>query len=200
MAVDDIFLWGITDEQKGELKELKKNHLEDLKSWTIFSVFLPLITFGFAVVTNLVYSTPSGVKAKWGTFLNNGSLPIIAFGIMSSSLPYMVEKLSLSGAAKDTIIYSLRKRVVAIVAAVMFLASGLFIIQSLSFLQNNHSQNTLLAIGGLIVTIWATILGRAMFLTQSMIVERDVAGDINDKTKQQKVELANQFPTSDDDE
>lgn len=167
-----LALWGLSSDDHDELRRLRKEFKPHLASWTIFTILLPLVTFGFATLVNVLYYEPAKLTEEWGKVFNNGSLPIIAFGILSSSLPFMVDKLTRQDKQKEGVMYALRKRVLGIATIVMFLASGLFIIQSLAALSNNQFRHQMLMVASVLVIIWAAALGRIMFLTQSATPEQ----------------------------
>ena len=187
-----LALWGLNSEDHDELRRLRKEFRSHLASWTIFTVFLPLVTFGFAVLINVLYFEPKKLSAEWGKMFNNGSLPIIAFGIISSSLPFIVDKLTRQDKQKEDVMYALRKRVLGIATIVMFIASGLFIIQSLSALSNNSFRHQILLGFSVLITIWASTLGRIMFLTQSATPE-PLPDNVKRKSEAMTSSLSQQF-------
>jgi len=166
-----LVLWGLNSDDHDELRRLRKEFRPHLASWTIFTILLPLVTFVFGTMANLLYYDPEKLPAEWVKVFNNGSMPIIAFGIVSSSLPFVVDKLTRRDKQKEDVMYALRKRVLGIATIVMFLASGLFIIQSLTALNNSQFRHQILLIVSVVLIIWAAALGKIMFLTQSISPE-----------------------------
>lgn len=148
-------------EQEATLHDIKNDNLEELKSWTLFTVVLPLTTFTVAVFINSLLS--KCFLSEWSKFLNNGSLPIISFGIISSALSYLVDKLS----GNNNTIFELRKRVTAVAVLLLFITSSLFILQSASFVEISPIIQLIILIVSILFTIYSVQLGKLMFILQS---------------------------------
>ncbi len=78
----------------------KKN--KDIKheflTWQLITVLLPVVTFLFVFIFNMATTNffKFGLVAsanKAISIFNNGSLPIISFGILTSGMPYLLEQL-----------------------------------------------------------------------------------------------------------
>lgn len=150
-----------TDEQKKTLQIIRKDNNEELKSWVIFTAFLPLTTFVFAACVNALLS--KYFLDEWSKFLNNGSLPIISFGIVSSALSYLVDKLT----GNNNTVFELRKRVTAIALVLLFITSSLFILQSLAFIAIPIWAHIIVLLVSILFTIYSVQLGKLMFILQS---------------------------------
>lgn len=148
-------------EQNDIIRDIKADNAEELKSWTLFAVKLPLLTFIFAAIINSLLS--NYFIDEWSKFLNNGSLPIISFGIVSSALSYLVDKLS----GNNDIIFELRKRVTAVSLILLFVTSSLFILQSSSFVIIPSVVHVIILLVSVFFTIYSVQLGKLMFVLQS---------------------------------
>jgi len=169
-------MWLLTPKHGQRMSELHSRHKQDLTSWTLFTVILPLITFLFVAAINILYT--NCLCSSWGKIFNNGSLPIIAFGVISSTIPYLVEKLRSESNEKLDVdnnveIFDLRKRALAFATVLLFITAGLFIVQSLNFVENNDTKNIIFLISAIIITFLSAIVGRAMFLLQSVYVANE---------------------------
>lgn len=158
-------LCAFTDEHNKEFDEIRSKNIEELKSWTIFTIALPIATFTSVAILNLFLS--KSINTEWHRFVNNGSLPIIAFGIISSAISYLVEQLN---AAKSHI-FDMRKRITAVGLLLLFLTSILFLVQSITVFTFNQSQNTILLGVTILLTLYSIKLGRHMYLLQSNFVK-----------------------------
>lgn len=174
----------LTTRHEKKISELYNRHEQDLTSWTVFTIVLPLITFFFAACINMIYS--ECLCSDWGKIFNNGSIPIIAFGVISSTIPYLVEKLRFkkkNGVDKDNNdeddeeIFDLRKRTLAFATVLLFVTAGLFIIQSVSLFKNDDKRNWLLLIVAILTTIFSAKIGRIMFLLQSVYITKEGFGE-----------------------
>lgn len=154
-----------TDEQKETIGANVNKNTHDLKSWLLFTIVLPFLTYFFAVIMNLLVTPTSQLCKSWASIVNNGSLPIVAFGILSSGVPYLMEQMKIN----DDKIYHLRKRVMAIATVFMFLTSGLFLFQSISpnTVQLNNFQNITIFLLSVIFAWFAISTGIKMYLLQS---------------------------------
>lgn len=136
--------------------------LQEFITWKLLSVFLPLLTFLLVVVLNLI--TNSLDLNCFFSFVNNGSLPIISFGIISSGMPYLLEQL------KDYPDHQTsRRRVMAISLFFLFLSSALYILQTLSIISSklDNATSMFILILSAYVFIFASSIGFKMFLLQS---------------------------------
>jgi hypothetical protein len=99
-------------------------------------------------------------------FINNGSLPIISFGIVTTNFVYLIENLS-----TDREIYSNLKTLTTVYAIILiFVLALLFIFQS-NFLDSfTHSQLTLSLGLSIVCFVLSVSLGKKMFLLQNKLV------------------------------
>jgi hypothetical protein len=193
-ATDMSSIWGLTPKHEKTLKDLRAKNGQDLTSWTVFTIVLPLVTFLFAAGINLLYT--SCIYSTWGKMFNNGSLPIIAFGILSSAVPYLVEKIQLRQ-PEESEVYDLRKRTLAFAVVLLFITAGLFIVQSINFVENTQVVNTVLLVFAVVATILAVKVGRVMFLLQSAYANT-FQEDVGEKVDAMKNDLQKQFGILDD--
>ncbi|MDF1518108.1 MAG: hypothetical protein P1P79_09185 [Lutibacter sp.] len=156
-------------DQSDRIDTLKSKNLESYKTWLIFSVSLPLATYLISVILNFLING----FCKWGEIMNNGSLSIISFGIISSGIPYILEKLQ----KDDIVIEDLRKRVMAISVLLMFLSSAWFVFQTTSvqqFSNNtniNLTQHLIVFISSLFLLILSVRNSENLFLLQKKLAE-----------------------------
>lgn len=162
---DWIFFFNSKNEQEFNKILINVNNKE-LKSefitWKLITVFLPLFTFLLVVILNMLTNILK-VDAFY-SFLNNGSLPIISFGIITSGMPYLLEQL---GDYPDLQI--VRRRVMAISLFFLFLSASIYIIQTLSIISKelNDVTNLFLLILSIYVFLFSSSIGYKMFLLQS---------------------------------
>lgn len=157
----------LNGEQRKIIEVNATNNKHDLISWLIFAVALPILTYFFAVVMNIIITPIDRLSDVWASVVNNGSLPIAAFGIISSGIPYLMEHLS----NINSDINGLRKRVMAIATVFMFLTSGLFLFQSISpnTVKLEGYQNVIVFLLSIVFAIFSISVGIKMYLLQSAL-------------------------------
>ena len=119
--------------QAKKLIKLKSKNIEDYKTWSIYAILLPICAYSFAFLVNLLLlvNQPASVTSlEFFQTLNNGSLPIIAFGIISSCISYLMEYIE--EAADQRLIWYLRRKLMAIAVLFLFLTSAIYILQSIN--------------------------------------------------------------------
>lgn len=131
-------------------------------NWKLITVFLPLLTFLLVLVLNIVTNICS--FDKYLSFLNNGSLPIISFGILTSGMPYLLEVMQ-----NHPDYHIVRRRVMSIALFYLFLSASLYILQTLTIIQHSFNvlTNLLLAFISIYVFFSSNSVGYKMFLLQS---------------------------------
>lgn len=186
--LDLVFAFNSSQQKK--LEDIRKNEQirEDLKSWTIFTITLPIVTFCLAAAMNILLSRC--ISNEWGKILNNGSLPIIAFGIVSSAVSYLVEQLKSS----DPTVHELRKRVMAVSLLLLFITASLFLFQSLTVVSErmNTFHHFIVFLMSLLVAVYSVKLGRKMYLLQSSFNE-NYADQQNDRVDDMIHSIKNTF-------
>lgn len=135
---------------------------DEFKTWKLITVFLPLLTFLLVFVLNII--TNICYLDKYVSFFNNGSLPIISFGILTSGMPYLLEVME-----NHPDYHIVRRRVMSIALFFLFLSASLYILQTLSIIQNSFSllTNLFLAVVSIYVFFSSNSVGYKMFLLQS---------------------------------
>lgn len=197
------WLFWFTSKHEIKIKNLYKAHEEDSKTWFIFSILLPFLTYLFSIVANLMIIPFCELGEKWSSILNNGSLPIIAFGVISAGIPYLMEKIENRNIQGREIenkqivddsrvefdeFHTIRKRVMAVATLFLFLTSGLFIFQSIS---PNISKTTsffssFLSFALSIIFAWfSASIGVKMYLLQGSFI----GGDFSNSMKESRNNL-----------
>jgi hypothetical protein len=142
--------------------EKNKELSEEFITWKLITVFLPLIPFVLVLVLNISTNTDS--SNLFFSFVNNGSLPIISFGIISSGMPYLLERLS-----EFPEYHLIRRRVMAVSLFFLFLSAALYIFQTLYLF--NVKINLITNIASLFFSIYVLSfsgsIGYKMFILQS---------------------------------
>lgn len=172
-----MFFFG--DREKGNFKNILTNKEnkgleEEFITWKLLTVFLPLITFIAVVILNLMIS---GWEIEcFYSFFNNGSLPILSFGIISSGMPYLLEQLKEFPDYQAT-----RRRVMALSMFVLFLSASLYILETLSTIstQSGMGFKTTIFISSIYIFLAASSIAYKMFLLQSRNI-KEYAEDIRE--------------------
>lgn len=140
---------------------LSQHHRKKSFFWLLISVILNLFPFLLTIV--IAYCTGN---IELLCFINNGSLPIISFGIVTTNFVYLIENLS-----TDREIYSNLKTLTTVYAIILiFVLALLFIFQS-NFLDSfTHSQLTLSLGLSIVCFVLSVSLGKKMFLLQNKLV------------------------------
>ena len=142
--------------------EKNKDLPDEFVTWKLITVFLPLLTFLIVLILNI--TTNICHFDRYFSFLNNGSLPIISFSILTAGMPYLLEVLE-----NHPEYHIVRRRVMSIALFFLFLSAALYIIQTLSIIQNSFNliTNLLLALLSIYVFLTSNSIGYKMFLLQS---------------------------------
>lgn len=165
--------WGcsFTDSQQERVKNLFRDNADELWTWTLLTALLPLMTFSLASLINILFIDYEcgTIYSQLGEILNNGSLPIIAFGVISSSVSYLVEKLSMEKPDEEDEIINIRKRIMAIGTLMLFLTSGIFLLQSIKIVTARFDSihHLITFVISVVLTIYAVVIGRKMFVLQT---------------------------------
>jgi hypothetical protein len=165
----------------------KKN--KDIKheflTWQLITVLLPVVTFLFVFIFNMAttnffkFGLAVSVNKAISIF-NNGSLPIISFGILTSGMPYLLEQLKVYPEY-----HIIRRRVMAVSLTFLFLSASLYVIQTLNILNNklNLFTSILIIASSIYVFFFACSIGFKMYLLQSSNVsefDEDIREGVND--------------------
>lgn len=154
-SIDKIF-------KRDNSSELK----EELVTWKLITIILPIVTFMVAVILNII--TNVHAPERFFSFLNNGSLPIISFGIITSGMPYLLEQLK-----EFPEFHTIRRRVMAIALFFIFLSASLYILQTLLILSSQFScvANLILLGASIYVFLFSRSIGVKMFVLQSKNIQ-----------------------------
>jgi hypothetical protein len=149
---------------------------DEFKTWKLITVFLPLFTFLFVVFLNLITTEFSYGSIK---YFNNGSLPIIAFGVITSGMPYLLEQLE---AYPDY--HMIRRRIMAIGLFFLFFSAVIYILQTLEIVSDKITFciNIIILFFSCFVFIAAQSIGYKMYLVQSKHI-KDFSQDVQDNVK-----------------
>lgn len=169
--VTDWIFW-FSDNTKKNLNKILNNEKnkelgEEFITWKFITVFLPLLTFLFVYLLNILTKDICNIQ-NYYTFFNNGSLPIISFGILTSGMPYLLEQLE-----DYPDFQSVRRRVMALALFFLFLSASIYIIQTLSIITSNldSKMNIILIILSIYVFLFSSSIGYKMFLLQTKNIQ-----------------------------
>ena len=160
-----------SSEHISRIEKAKNSNKENYRTWLFLTVILPLAPFIVSVLIHFFYHGFDDA----GTIINNGSLPIISFGIISSGVLYLLEKVD----KKDLVIEQIKSRIMAIALLILFLTAALFILQS-TYLktvdgsidsETKNVQNIILFAVSIILFWYARRVGENMFFIQKKMVE-----------------------------
>ena len=103
------------------------------------------------------------------SILNPPSLSIIAFGIVSSAVSYLVEHIK----DGEPAMYDLRKRVMAVSLLLLFVTASLFLFQSLNVVANSLESfhHSVIFLISLLAAVYSIRVGRKMYLLQSSFAD-----------------------------
>ena len=154
---------------RDQLNLIQDKNKEQYKTWIIFSVIIPFATYIISIVVTFLIS---GLK-DWEKIVNNGSLTIISLGLLTSGVPYLLEKLDKHNTGIDLI----RSRAMAFAMVLIFLSSAWSIFQttSLALFSScpfiNTLQNITVLIIGIAIFAYSFCVSLNMFLLQKKAVE-----------------------------
>lgn len=177
---DWLFFFNSID--KSKIKSLLNNEKNsglqsEFITWKIITVFLPVVAFSLAFILNFITNAIS--ITSFFKFFNNGSLPIIAFGILTSGMPYLLERL-----VDFPEYHIIRRRVMALALVFLFLSAAFYILQTLEIITKSYSvcTNWILTILSFYSLAFSVTIGYKMYLLQSSNII-DYATDINTKVQ-----------------
>jgi len=183
----DNWVFFLTKKQKRKLNTIRANNIEDYKTWSVYAVLLPLAAYLFAFLVNVLFMANhfhcwsfTDLWKEIFTTLNNGSLPIIGFGIVSSSISYLMEVIDEGNPSQKTNLAYLRRKIMSISVLILFLTSALYILQSINrnYIAISEQQETVVFIVTIIILILAISSGRKMFLLQKNTIQVDFAASV----------------------
>lgn len=152
--------------------------MREFITWKLITAYLPIFTFLVALIINLV--TINCPTTSFFKILNNGSLPIISFGIITSGVPYIMERLE----KEQTDYHLIRRRVMAVALIFMFLTAILYILQTLEVVSTtyNYLSNIIITFLSLCGLVFSLTIGYKMFLLQSDTIQdygQDVKNNVD---------------------
>lgn len=163
--IDWIYFFDKSDESNFEkiFSNPKNTGLSsELVTWKLITVSLPVVTFLSVAILNVL--TNINQPGLFLGFLNNGSLPIISFGIITSGMPYLLEQLQ-----DYPDFHIMRRRIMAIALIFLFLSASLYIVQTLFIINTklNCITSFIMLITSIFVFFFARSIGVKMFVLQS---------------------------------
>lgn len=153
------FLYSLSD--FNVLFWITSHHRKKAVQWFQYSVLMNLAPFLISFLISYCID-PSNIYC----FVNNGSLPIIAFGILATNMVYLIENIP---NGRETYI-SLKSSTMNFSIIIVFLAAILYIFQS-NFL--NHFTQRYLSISlyiSLFILVMSIVFGKKMFLLQNKLI------------------------------
>jgi len=144
-------------------------------TYKLITVYLPVVPFAIVVLLNILmnFAAPS----TWFSFINNGSLPIISFGVISAGMPYLLEQLE-----EFPNFHIIRRRVMAVSLIFLFLTASMYIFQTISGLKLNLIINCASLLLSVYIFLFSASIGYKMFMLQSNNIRNfaeGIQGDVN---------------------
>jgi hypothetical protein len=135
-------------------------------TYKLITVFLPVVPFAIVLLLNICLSVNN--SELWFSFVNNGSLPIISFGIISAGMPYLLEQLE-----EFPEYHIIRRRVMAVSLVFLFLSASMYIFQTVYVisLKLNFLTNVISLILSLYIFFFSASIGYKMFVLQTKNIE-----------------------------
>ena len=133
---------------------------ETLKTWLIYTGLGNLLPVLIAFFINMMINP----VINWMTYLNNGSISIVAYNMLISSVFYLQETT-----ISDT--DSLRKKILGIGSLLLFINISLFTLQTTSFGQIGPYKNYITLFAAFVFLILSYNSGRIMVILQKRIAE-----------------------------
>lgn len=158
-------------------RDTEDKYLKDeFVTWKLITCMLPLVPFVFVLALNILTNLDS--KNLFYSFVNNGSLPIISFGIISSGMPYLLEKLG-----EFPEYHSIRRRIMVTSIIFLFLSSALYIVQTLYILGFYLTclSNGISLFLSVYIYLFSNSIGYKMFILQSKNIvpfDEGVSGNV----------------------
>jgi hypothetical protein len=162
-----IFNWIFvpSPEQVDRLEDLTRNNLSKSQKWFFISVILNVAPFILAGVLE-AYLHSDNLKC----FLNNGTLPILSFGIISTNFFYLLENIP-GNLTDDKELYENMKLKITVLSIIcLFIATTMYILQSnfIGNFGNNHYWPSI--IFSIVVLIYSVSCAKKMFLLQNIFL------------------------------
>lgn len=185
MSTINFWLWNWifipSNEQKNLITGLRDNNHHQSQTWFFMTVILNLGPFLVAVILERIIH-PDNILC----FLNNGSLPILSFGIIATNFFYLMQNMP-DNTYEDIKIYeNIKMKIYVIGSILMFLSGILYILQSnfiSSFYPHFYIPSIIVSV---IAFIYSISSGRKMFLLQNKFLS-----DFAEELKSTKNKLNN---------
>jgi hypothetical protein len=159
-----IFNWIFvpSSEQVDRLENLKRNNLSKSQKWFFISVVLNVAPFILAGCLE-AYLHSDNLKC----FLNNGTLPILSFGIISTNFFYLLENIP-DNLSDDKELYENMKLKITVLGIIcLFIATTMYIFQSNFLVNFGNSHYWPSIVFSIVVLIYSVSCAKKMFLLQN---------------------------------
>ncbi|MER0441598.1 hypothetical protein [Emticicia sp. W12TSBA100-4] len=167
-----------SEKQKNLIYSLQQNNSSQSQKWFFIVVVLNLFPFIIASIIERILHSDNFL-----CFLNNGSIPILSFGILATNFFYLIENVPENDPEYREIYENMKLKVTVVTIILLFISTILYIFQS-NFINYFLPQYyTLSIVISTVILIYSVSGGRKMFLLQNKFL-LDFATTI-DVTKKQ---------------
>lgn len=183
-----VFNWIFfpSPEQVDRLENLKRNNSSKSQKWFFISVVLNIAPFFLAGGLE-AYLHSDNLKY----FLNNGTLPILSFGIISTNFFYLLENIPENSTGDRELYENIKLKITVLGIICLFIATILYVFQSnfIDNFENNHYWPSI--VFSSIILIYSISCAKKMFLLQNGFLT-DYAKTIS-KTKIDLTKIDDEF-------
>ena len=166
--------------QKKKINEIitDKNKNNDFITWKIISIALPFLTFLVVAFANIIFS--NGCPFLGLKFLNNGSIPIISFGIISSGVSFLMEEMK-----ENKEYHHIRRRVMGVALLFLFFSASLYLLQTLNVIDNQFTliSEIIILVLSLYISLFSISVGSKMYLLQSGFIPKDFREEVEENVQ-----------------
>lgn len=163
----------LNNDQKDKILKLGEDNKVEYKTWFIFSIVLPLAPFIISILISFLLVG----NFKWGLIINNGSLPIISYGFITSGIVYLMERIN----NKELIHYQLRERIMSFSVLFLFLNSAIFIFETTNKELLTTIQHQIILVFSLLVFYYSLQTSKVMFLLQKKVLDKTYDTQMRDE-------------------
>ncbi|TDB60407.1 hypothetical protein [Arundinibacter roseus] len=178
-----IYFWAFnwvftpTTEQKNILDILRINNASKAQKWFYVSVILNLVPFILASLLEAYLHNDN-----LNCFLNNGTLPILSFGIIATNFFYLMENIPDNLKEGKELYENMKLKVSVVGIVILFTTTIMYIFQS-NFINNYKPEHYLVSFFvSLILFFYSISCAKKMFLLQNSMLE-DYANAISNTKK-----------------
>ena len=141
------------------LKALESDNRDETRNWLFISVIINLMPFLFSVLIEFYNN-----KKNLSHLLNNGSLPILAYGLLATNFFYLLENVPDFAGSRN--FQNLKTRLCALSILTMFFAAILYVLQSnwINSFQQSHLKVSFYA--STLLLLFSIAWGSKMHLLQ----------------------------------